>query len=152
MIFRRKKKKKIGPQNKLSAICIDISNGQKFELWIFWITERRVEFEYAKYGDTPACLSDELNLPDQNLLLQGFGRQATDEKIGELLELELKTISNEECYADLTSQKNHRGFNPGNSTRVRNSLYEGVTDQILCTKLTCNLEENNTELSAKCVS
>ena len=93
-----------------------------------------------------------MNLPDQNLLLQGFGRQATDEKIGELLELELKTISNEECYADLTSQKNHRGFNPGNSTRVRNSLYEGVTDQILCTKLTCNLEENNTELSAKCVS
>ena len=93
-----------------------------------------------------------MDLPDQNLLLQGFGRQATDEKIGELLELELKTISNEECYADLTSQKNHRGFNPGNSTRVRNSLYEGVTDQILCTKLTCNLEDNNTELSAKCVS
>ena len=109
-------------------------------------------FDYAKYGDSPACLSEQLDLPDQNLLLQGFGRQATDDKIGELLELELKTISNEECYADLTSQKNEKGFNPGNSTRVRNSLYEGITDQILCTKLTCNLENNNTESSAKCVS
>ena len=109
-------------------------------------------FDYDKYGDSPACLSDQLDLPDQNLLLQGFGRQAEEDSIGELLELELKTISNEECYADLSNQKNQRGFNPSDSTKISNSLYEGVTDQILCTKFTCNLEDNNTELSAKCVS
>ena len=108
-------------------------------------------FDYDKYGDSPACLSDQLDLPDQNLLLQGFGIQANDVP-AELLELQLKTISNEECYADLSNQKNQSGFNPSDSTKVRNSLYEGVTDQILCTKFTCNLKDNNTELSAKCVS
>ena len=108
-------------------------------------------FDYAKYGDSPACLSDQLDLPDQNLLLQGFGIQANDVP-AELLELQLKTISNEECYADLSNQKNQSGFNPSDSTKISHSLYEGVTDQILCTKFTCNLENNNTELSAKCVS
>ena len=108
-------------------------------------------FDYAKYGDSPACLSDQLALPDQNLLLQGFGRQAEEDSIGELLELELKTISNEECYVDLSNQI-QSGFNLLESTQISNSLYEGVTDQILCTKFTCNLEDNNTELSAKCVS
>ena len=102
-------------------------------------------FDYDNYGDSPACLSDQLDLPDQNLLLQGFGIQAYDVP-AELLELQLKTISNEECYADLSNQRN-----PSDSTRIRNSLYEGVTDQILCTKFTCNLEDSNTELSAKCV-
>ena len=107
-------------------------------------------FDYAKYGDSPACLSDELDLPDQNVLLRGFGIQANDVP-AELLELQLKTISNEECYVDLSNQI-QSGFNLLDSTQISNSLYEGVTDQILCTKFTCNLEDNNTELSAKCVS
>ena len=63
-------------------------------------TERRIEFNYTKYGDTPVCLYEEFNLPNQKVQLAGFGLSLSqgEEIIGEQLAIDLRTLQNEECY------------------------------------------------------
>ena len=121
--------------------------------------ERRVEYNYTKYGDSPVCLSEEVDLPNQKVLLQGFGQQA-DETTGELLQLELETLQNEECYNRFLNVSETFKFNKGGSTGKKNkitnsikqALYDGITDQVLCTTFTCNGTDPNLDRLAKCVS
>ena len=71
------------------------------------------------------------------MILQGFGLQ-TDDTIGELLELPLKYIDNEICFKEFEKEKD--GYiRPKSSPRARisSTLYDGITDQIICTKITC---------------
>ena len=121
--------------------------------------ERRVEYNYTKYGDSPVCLSEEVDLPNQKVLLQGFGQQP-DETIGELLQLELKTLQNEECYnrflnvseTDKFGRKGSTGKKNEISTSIKQSLYDGITDQVLCTVFTCDGKTPSLDAKAKCVS
>ena len=71
------------------------------------------------------------------MILQGFGLQP-DETTGELLELPLKYINNENCFKEFEKEKD--GYiRPKSSPRARisSTLYDGITDQIICTKITC---------------
>jgi len=119
--------------------------------------ERRVEYNYTKYGDSPVCLSEEVDLPNQKVLLQGFGQQP-DETIGELLQLELKTLQNEECYnrflnvseTDKFGRKGSTGKKNEISTSIKQSLYDGITDQVLCTVFTCDGKTPSLDAKAKC--
>ena len=113
----------------------------------FIYIDRRIEYNYTKYGDSPACVGEELDLSShEKVYLQGFGIQPVEEQ-GELLELELNLIpSNEKCYEEfikvdesipegIPSKKISK--TPGNF-RIRQALYDGITDQLLCTKITLN--------------
>ena len=81
-------------------------------------------------------------------ILQGFGQQP-NETIGTLLEIPLRVLTNEECYKDFLKESDQI------NSQVKKTLYDGITDQILCTKLTCN-ENDFTGTSEKkwikCVS
>ena len=120
------------------------------------ILERRIEFNYEKYGDSPVCLGEEFDLPNQNAFLQGFGQQA-DESAGELLELELRTLQNEECYDEFVRIANEpispRRPNRKNGikTTIQSALYDGITDGILCTTILCDGTNTDLARSAKCV-
>ena len=78
-----------------------------------------------------------------------FQLKTTKETIGTLLEIPLRVLTNEECYKDFLKESNQI------NSQVRNTLYDGITDQILCSKLTCN-ENDFTGTSEKkwikCVS
>ena len=117
-------------------------------IFIFGILERRIIYNYTEYGDTPACIGEKLDLDSQPGILQGFGQQP-NETIGTLLEIPLRVLTNEECYKDFLKESNQI------NSQVRNTLYDGITDQILCSKLTCN-ENDFTGTSEKkwikCVS
>ena len=76
-----------------------------------------------------------MDIPNQRVQLQGFGLQANGNK-GKLLELELRTLKNEECYEEWTNPGYQNVFNQ-NAVRIRPNLYEGITEQILCTKIIC---------------
>ena len=107
-------------------------------LFISEFLERRIEYNYDKIGDSPKCISEEINLPNQRVVLQGYGIQPKGEA-GELLELELRTITNEECYGEFIAPENQVRFNSGSFgyATVRPALYDGITDELLCTKITC---------------
>ena len=122
--------------------------------------ERRVEYNYTKYGDSPACLSEEVDLPNQNVFLQGYGQQA-DETSGELLKLELETLQNEECYNTFLNVSETFLFNSTNQSTgrkkeitmdIKRALYDGITDQLLCTVVTCNGTDSSLDRLDKCVS
>ena len=125
-------------------------NGEciKKKIFIFGILERRIIYNYTEYGDTPACIGEKLDLDSQPGILQGFGQQP-NETIGTLLEIPLRVLTNEDCYKDFLKESNQI------NSQVRNALYDGITDQILCSKLTCN-ENDFTGTSEKkwikCVS
>ena len=113
---------------------------------INFLLERRIEFDYEKFGDSPACLGEDMDIRSQTAVLQGFGLQA-DETYGELLELQLKTISNDKCYEafENLSRKNSK-------TQIQTTLFEGITDQVLCTLTMCNGTDPNLKRRDKCVS
>ena len=74
-----------------------------YEIYVCTYTnsiERRIDYNYTKYGDSPPCLNEDIDLPNQNAQLQGFGLSQSQGEtvIGELLQLELRTLKNEECY------------------------------------------------------
>merc|ERR1711962_441998 len=108
--------------------------------------ERRIEFDYEKFGDSPACLGEDLDISSQTAVLQGFGLQA-DETFGELLELQLKTITNDMCYEEFKKLSPKQKFN---KIRIQNTLFEGITNQVLCTLTMCNGTDPNLKRRDKC--
>ena len=81
-------------------------------------------------------------------IFQGFGQQP-NETIGTLLEIPLRVLSNEECYEDFLRESEQI------NSQVRKTLYDGITDQILCSKLTCDendFQNTNEKKFIKCVS
>merc|ERR1712062_149624 len=98
---------------------------------------RRIIYDYEKFGDSPTCIGEEKELPNQLVLLQGFGQQAKEGSEGELLELPLQTITNDECYEEFSDLGKYDFV----KSKIRATLYEGITDQVLCTKTTCKAED-----------
>ena len=101
-----------------------------------WLTlkfaERRIIYDFDKYGDSPACIGKEKNLENQVALTQGFGITENTRDLADfeskLLETNVTLISNEECYNKL---KENQNVNLKGS--ARRAMPEGVTDQMLCT-------------------
>ena len=77
---------------------------------------------------------------EQPVILQGFGQQP-NETIGELLELPLKVITNEDCFNEFLREKDGYFKKSLIRTPITRTLYDGITDQILCTKITCEAED-----------
>ena len=133
-----------------------------------WISlERRVEYNYTKYGDSPVCLSEKVDIPNQRVFSRGYGLQA-DETTGELLQLELETLTNEECYnrhltvsetflygsrgQKLTKTGTNEFLKNEITNSIKEALYDGITDQVLCTVTTCDGKDSSLDRLAKCVS
>ena len=92
--------------------------------------------------------------------MQGYGQQA-NETTGELLKLELETLQNEECYNKFLNISETFLFNSRNqstgmkkeiTTDIKKALYDGITDQLLCTIVTCNGTDSSLDRLDKCVS
>ena len=119
--------------------------------FIFVISERRIIYNYTEYGDSPSCIGEELNLVNQDVILQGFGIQP-DETIGELLQVPLRILSNEECYESFVNESEYFA-RPQVKATVTSTLYDGITDQVLCSKITCNKANfTKDQRLQKCVS
>ena len=79
--------------------------------------------------------------------MRGIGELA-DETAGELTETNLNIISNDECYKKL-SNVTQKFTKIG----ISYSLFDGITDQIICTTTACNPDEVTRENRFdKCVS
>ena len=92
--------------------------------------------------------------------MQGYGQQA-NETTGELLKLELETLQNEECYNTFLNISETFFFNSTNQSTgrkkeitmdIKRALYDGITDQLLCTVVTCNGTDSSLDRLDKCVS
>ena len=83
-----------------------------FSIWIYVfgfsrcngliITERRIIYDFEKFGDSPACIGKEKNLENQVALTQGFGITENTTDLAyfkpKLLETNVTLISNDDCY------------------------------------------------------
>ena len=99
--------------------------------------------------------------------MQGYGQQA-NETTGELLQLELETLTNEECYnrhltvsetflygsrgQKLTKTGTNEFLKNEITNSIKEALYDGITDQVLCTVTTCDGKDSSLDRLAKCVS
>ena len=68
-------------------------------------------------------------------MTQGFGlTELESDGAGKLLETNVTIISNQDCYDKLdniiTTNENGYNFRP----QIKNAVYEGITDQLLCTE------------------
>ena len=106
-------------------------------------------YNYTEYGDSPACLGEEKILENKIALVQGFGLDPIVDEAGTLLEIPLIIISNKECYEEFQESFKRQPFrkNP-----IIDSLYDGLTDQMMCTVTTCDLGNKNLGKGVKCVS
>ena len=114
-----------------------------------YISERRIIYDYEKYGDSPACIGDKLILENQIALTQGFGINEntinTNEYEKALQETNVTVISNDECY-----EKASKINNPIVKQSAKRAMPEGVTDQILCTLgILVELENGRTVVSVR---
>ena len=89
--------------------------------------DRRIIFDFETYGDSPVCLNREKLLKEQFAITQGFGITETGLIPTNALETKVKVISNEECYDTLKTGNNLQ------MEQFRQSLYDGVNEQVLCT-------------------
>ena len=68
-------------------------------------------------------------------MTQGFGKtELENEGAGKLLEANVTIISNADCYEKLNNiiTTNINGYN--SRTQIKQAIYDGITDQLLCTE------------------
>jgi len=88
--------------------------------------ERRIIFDYDKYGNSPNCLGKDKYIKNQIALQQGAGLTEKDE-LGGLQDVKVKIIQNEECYAKIESAP------PRIIKTFKQELPEGINEGMLCT-------------------
>ena len=93
------------------------------------LSERRIIYDFDKYGDSPSCLEERDNIDDTAAITQGFGITEAGKIPNKNLETNVTIISNQECY-DLLSKVPF----PTHKTTIKSTLFDGVTDQVVCTK------------------
>ena len=89
--------------------------------------ERRIIFDYDKYGNSPNCLGKDKYIKNQIALQQGAGLTEKDELDG-LQNVKVKIIQNEECYAKIESAPPRIIQN-----QFMPELPEGINEGMLCT-------------------
>jgi len=90
--------------------------------------ERRVIYDYEKFGDSPACLGMEADLAGKKGLVQGFGINEDGITPDGVTEVDVNIISNEECEEEMNKLTKKYGKEAGDA------LPDGLTPAILCTK------------------
>ena len=97
--------------------------------------ERKIVYDYDKYGDTPTCLNDQFDISGKNATAQGFGITETGEQRitedGRIQNLEntVITMSNEECCQWI--KNNASSFDTEGEIA---ELPQGLSRYILCTR------------------
>ena len=90
-----------------------------------------------------------MDIVNERALYQGFGVQpGNQEKTGELLQLELKVISNEDCYQNFVEEFEEFEYK---KEQIRPYVHDGITDQVMCTIITA-IKSGNYTREDKCVS
>ena len=92
------------------------------------LLERRVIYDYEKYGDSPACLGKDKDLDGQVALVQGFGITEDGTPPDGILEANVTIISNSQCEQEMSNLKSKYG------QEAAEALPDGPTDAVLCTK------------------
>ena len=92
--------------------------------------ERKIVYDFDKYGDSPVCLGQDFDIQNQKALAQGFGKTEDDILPDTLLETFVQTVSNQEC-------RDWINYNltifPKVKKGVTNSYCLGINDALLCT-------------------
>ena len=89
--------------------------------------ERRIIYDYEKYGNSPSCIGKDKFIPNQIALQQGAGLTEEDELSG-LQDVNVNIIQNDECYAKIESAPPRIIQN-----QFMQELPEGINDGMLCT-------------------
>jgi len=96
--------------------------------------ERRVIFDYEKFGDSPVCLGEigKDGISGQIGVSEGFGKDERN-RDGNIQQTNVTLLSNEECYEKLNNimKTNVQGYN--NRIKIQQAVYNGITDQLICT-------------------
>ena len=101
----------------------------KKKLWkIFTFSERRVIYDYERYGDSPACLGEENDLDQQIGLVQGFGITEDGTAPDNVLEANVTIISNSKCTSEMDKMSKLY------KDEIDNALPNGLSDKLLCTQ------------------
>ena len=97
-------------------------------LKIFVFSERRVIYDYEKYGDSPACLGEENDLDQQIGLVQGFGITEDGTAPDNVLEANVTIISNSKCTSEMDKMSKLY------TDEISQALPNGLSDILLCTQ------------------
>ena len=95
----------------------------------FVFLDRKIVYDYEKYGDTPICLNDQFDISDKETIIEGFGIDETGEEVTENQIAQLITMSNEECTKWI--KNNASAFDIDGEIA---ELPEGINRYILCTR------------------
>ena len=100
-------------------------------------SERRIFYDYDKYGDSPTCLNDEFDIGDIDAIIQGFGITGPTEERGTniLQEGKVITATNENCT--LWVKQNAKHFETGDAIEYGKGftfgeLADGINNGTLC--------------------
>jgi len=89
---------------------------------------RRIEYDFDKYGDSPSCMDQGIDITDKIATVQGYGTTETGSK-GSLLETNVTVISNQMCKTIL----NHNVTgNDNNRKKILQALPLGLEYGLLC--------------------
>ena len=105
--------------------------------------ERKIVYDYDKYGDTPTCLNDQFDISGKNATAHGFGKTETGEQqinekgIFENLKYTVFTMTNEECCQWI--KNNASSFDADGEIA---ELPQGLNRYILCTRGYLSVNEN----------
>ena len=100
----------------------------KKNVCLFVFSERRVIYDYEKYGDSPTCLGEENDLDQQIGLVQGFGITEDGTAPDNVLEANVTIISNSKCTSEMDK------MNKLYKEEIGNALPHGLSDKLLCTQ------------------
>lgn len=113
------------------------------------VSERKIEYDFDRFGDSPTCLGQSLDIAGQDAIGQGFGITETGGFPDNLLEAKVEIIENQQCVDWLN-------FNATGSKRTSASLKEnypeGFSDSLMCSIGIYNSEKNIFSVSSFCKS
>merc|ERR1719305_415180 len=98
---------------------------------------RRIEYNFDKFGDSPSCLDQGIDITDRIATVQGYGTTETGDK-GTLLETNVTVITNQRCKEIL----NHNVTgNNNNRKKILQALPLGLDYGLLCAQGIFNEEK-----------
>ena len=93
-----------------------------------FFSERRVIYDYERYGDSPTCLGEKEDLDQQIGLVQGFGITEDGTAPDNVLEANVTIISNSKCTSEMDKMSKQY------KNEISQALPKGLSDKLLCTQ------------------
>ena len=93
---------------------------------------RRILYDFDKYGDSPACLSDgKKNIDGLEAVVQGYGTTETGKPSDQLIAAKVTMISNANCAKRLIGNTTD---DSDLQTDLQLTLKYGLNNQLMCTE------------------